>query len=331
VRRFVIRRLGAGVLQVILVSFIAWFLFFFVARISGANPAARVAGKDASQQTIARVAHEIGTDRPYYEQYARYLWHLLQGDLGYSYLQGRSVSSIVFPAAATTLSLVCVALAIWLLLSIPIGLFTALRAGSRSDLLIRAVVILGMSTPVFVLAPLMSYLFAFQPAEGMFLGIGLPGPTNVFPLDGYVNLKDNPIEWLHHLLLPGFVMAAAYAAMYVRYVRALTLEQLNQDYVRTAVAKGAGPGRVLRRHVSRNIAPIIVTLIGLDFGSALGGVLFVETVFALPGLGYVALRAILDLDYAVASGVITFTAVAAVAVNALIDVAQGAIDPRTRA
>jgi peptide/nickel transport system permease protein len=331
VRRFVIRRLGAGVVQVILVTFIAWFLFFVVARVSGANPAQRVAGKNASPATIERVAHEIGTDRPYYEQYGRYLWNFLHGDFGHSYLQGRSVSSIVFPAAATTLSLVCVALVLWLLISIPIGLLSALRSQSFLDHSIRVVVILGMSTPAFVLAPLMSYLFAFQPAQGTFLGIDLPGPVTIFPLDGYVNLRDNPVEWLHHLLLPGFVMAAGAAAMYVRYVRALTLEQLSQDYVRTAVAKGAAPGRVLRRHVWRNIAPVIVTLIGLDFGAALGGVLFVETVFALPGLGYVALRSILDLDYAVAAGVITFTAVAAVAVNAFIDVAQGAIDPRTRA
>jgi peptide/nickel transport system permease protein len=331
VSRFVIRRLGAGVVQVILVTFIAWFLFFVVARLTGANPADRVAGKNPSPGTVERVTHELGTDRPYYEQYARYLWHFVHGNFGHSYIQGRSVSSIVFPAAATTLSLVCVALAIWLLLSIPIGLLIAMRAQSKTDVLIRVVVILGMSTPVFVLAPLMSYYFAFQPAEGTFLGISLPGPVNIFPLDGYVNLRDNPIEWLHHLLLPGFVMAAAYAALYVRYVRALTLEQLSQDYVRTAVAKGAGTRRVLRHHIGRNIAPVIVTLIGLDFGAALGGVLFVETVFALPGLGYVALRSILDLDYAVASGVITFTAVAAVAINALIDVAQGAIDPRTRA
>jgi peptide/nickel transport system permease protein len=196
---------------------------------------------------------------------------------------------------------------------------------------IRVVVILGMSTPVFVLAPLLSYQFAFEPAQGKLLGIGLHGAWNVFPLDGYVNLRDDPYQWLRHLLLPGFVMAAGVAAMYVRYVRALTLEQLSQDYVRTAVAKGAGPARVLRSHVGRNIAPLFVTLLGLELGGALGGVLFVETVFALPGLGYVALSSILDFDYAVTSGVITFAAIVAVAVNALVDVAQGALDPRTRA
>jgi len=329
-RRFLIRRLGAGVVQVIFVTFIAWFLFFAIARLTGAEPAVRIAGKGASPGTVARVAHEIGTDRPYYEQYLRYVWHLAQGNLGYSYVQGRSVASIVFPAAATTASLVVVAVVLWLLLSIPVGLLIAMRPQSAFDHIVRLVVILGMSTPVFVLAPLASYLFAFQPSQGTLLGIGLPGPITLFPLDGYVNLKDNPLQWLHHLLLPGFVMAAGIAAMYVRYVRALTLEQLSQDYVRTAVAKGAGPARVLRHHVGRNIAPVIVTLIGLDLGSALGGVLFVETVFALPGLGYVALQSILNLDYAVASGVITFAAVVAVALNALVDVAQGAIDPRTR-
>jgi peptide/nickel transport system permease protein len=331
VRRFVVRRLAAGVVQVIFVTFVAWLLFFAIARLTGADPAIRIAGKGASQETIARVAREIGSDRPYYEQYLTYVWHLAQGNLGYSYVQGRSVASIVFPAAATTASLVLVAVILWLLMSIPAGLVIALRPQSALDHIVRVVVILGMSTPVFVLAPLASYLLAFQPSQGTFLGISLPGPVTLFPLDGYVNFKDNPLEWLHHLLLPGFVMAAGIAAMYVRYVRALTLEQLSQDYVRTAVAKGAGPARVLRHHVGRNIAPVIVTLIGLDLGAALGGVLFVETVFALPGLGYVALHSILDLDYAVVSGVITFTAVVAVALNALVDVAQGAIDPRTRA
>ena len=328
--RFVTRRLAAGLVQVVFVTFVAWFLFFVIAKVAGADPATRVAGKGASPATIKRVAHDIGTDQPYYVQYGRYLWHLLQGNLGYSYVQGRSVSSIVFPAAATTASLVCVAVAFWLLLSIPFGLISALRAQSPVDHLIRIVVVLGMSTPVFVLAPLASYLFAYQPAQGSFLGIDLPHPVTIFPVDGYVNLRDDPVQWLHHLILPGLVMAAEGAAMYVRYVRALTLEQLNQDYVRTAVAKGAGPVRVLRHHIGRNIAPLIVTLIGLDLGTALGGVLFVETVFALPGLGYVALRGILDLDYAVAAGVITFSAVVAVAINALIDVAQGALDPRTR-
>jgi peptide/nickel transport system permease protein len=330
VRRFVLRRLGAGVLQVVLVTFVAWFLFFVIARLTGANLAQRVAGKDASAEAIKRVAHEIGTDRPYYEQYLRYMWHLLHGDLGYSYLQGRSVSSIIAPAAATTASLVCVAVVLWLLMSVPLGLLSALRAQSPLDHLIRVVVILGMSTPVFVLAPLVSYVFAYQPSQGTFLGIGLPGPVSIFPLDGYVNFRDNPWQWLHHLLLPGFVMAAGVAALYVRYVRALTLEQLSQDYVRTAVAKGARPSRVLRRHIGRNIAPVIVTLVGLDIGSALAGVLFVETVFALPGLGYLALSAILDLDYAVAIGVITFTAISAVVINALVDVAHAALDPRTR-
>jgi peptide/nickel transport system permease protein len=331
VTKFLIRRLAAGVLQIVFVTFIAWFLFFVIARLTGANPAERIAGKDASPATIARVAHSIGTDRPYYEQYLRYLWDLLHGNFGYSYVEGRSVSSIIFPAAATTASLVAVALAFWLLISIPLGLLSALRAQSFLDHAIRIVVILGMSTPVFVLAPLLSYEFAFEPSQGRFLGIGLPGALSIFPLDGYVNLRDDPVEWLHHLLLPGFVMASGVAAMYVRYVRAFTLEQLSQDYIRTAVAKGAGPGRVLRRHVGRNIAPLIVTLVGLELGGALGGVLFVETVFALPGLGYVALSSILDLDYAVASGVITFTAVVAVALNALVDVAQGVLDPRTRA
>src|SRR5438874_2303989 len=131
--RFVIRRLAAGVVQVIFVTFIAWFLFFVIARLTGANPAERIAGKDASPETIARVAHQIGSDRPYYDQYLHYLWRLMHADFGYSYVQGRTVSSIIFPAAATTASLVFIALALWLLLSIPLGLLSALYSQSFLD------------------------------------------------------------------------------------------------------------------------------------------------------------------------------------------------------
>ncbi len=328
--RFIARRIGAGVVQVALVSSVAWVLFVLIARLTGASPASRVAGKNATPAVIKQVAHQLGTDRPYIVQYFHYMGKLLQGDFGYSYYQHKSVISILVPALGTTASLVLVAVVVWLLISIPLGLLSALRAGTALDYGIRMLVVLGISVPVFLIAPLLDYLFAYQPAAGKFLFVPLHTHVSLFPIDGYVNFHSNPVEWLHHLLLPGLAIAIYTAALYVRYVRALALENLGQDYVRTALAKGVGRRRLIATHVSKNIAPIVVTLIGLDVGSALGGVLFVENVFALPGLGFVTFQAINNLDYAVASGAITFAAIVAVTMNTLVDIAQGALDPRTR-
>lgn len=329
-KRYIAKRIGAGIIQVILVSSIAWVLFFLIATLTGASPAARIAGKNASPAVIHQVSERLGTDRPYIVQYLNYMWNLLHGDFGYSYYQHRSVISILLPALATTASLVVVAVVMWLLISIPFGLVAGLRAGSISDYGIRVLVVLGISVPVFLLAPLMNYLFAYQPAVGKFLFFTLPEPVNLFPVDGYVSITTNPYEWLRHLLLPAASIACITAALYVRYVRALTLDNLGQDYVRTALAKGVGRRRLISAHMSKNMAPIVVTLIGLDVGAALGGALFVENVFALPGLGFVTFQAINNLDYAVAAGAITFAAIAAVTMNTLIDIAQGALDPRTR-
>src|SRR3954447_2566133 len=136
--------------------------------------------------------------------------------------------------------------------------------------------LLGISIPVFWLAPMVAYVFAYQPTTGHVLGIDLGSSMHWFPIDGYVNLRDDPAQWAYHLALPWMVFAVGFAAIYARYVRALVLEQLGQDYVRTAAAKGAGRNWILRREILPNVAPVIVTLLGLDIGVALSGALFVE-------------------------------------------------------
>jgi peptide/nickel transport system permease protein len=327
---FLLRRLAGGFLQLVVITLLTWAIFFVISDLTGANPAERFAGKTASREQIARVAHQLGTDRPYWVQYADYDWRLLHGDFGYSYGQNRPVADIIFPAAATTASLVVGAALIWLAIGAVIGLVGALRPRSFADRGLMVLALLGISVPVFWLAPMVSYVLAYQPTQGHVLGIDLGGPHRWFPIDGYANLRSDPVQWAYHLVLPWLTFAVGFAAIYARYVRALTLEQLGQDYVRTAVAKGAPRRRVLARHVAPNVAPVVVTLLGLDIGIALGGVLFVEQVFGLPGLGYIGLHSIQQLDYPLVAGVITFAAVIAVVANTIVDIVQGMLDPRVR-
>jgi peptide/nickel transport system permease protein len=330
VRTFALKRLGAGLIQLLAITFLACALFYLVADMTGANPAERVAGKAASPAAIRRVAHELGTDRPLWEQYGLFVWKLSHGDFGYSYQQRRPVADIVFPAAKTTASLVAGAAVVWLILATIVGVAGGLRPRSVLDKSLMVLVLLGLATPVFWVAPMLSYFLGYQPTQGRLFGIPLPHPTTIFPIDGYVNLVDDPIGWAYHLTLPWLAFSLGFAAIYARMIRALVIEQSGEDYVRTARAKGASTARIVRRHIAPNVSPVIVTMLGLDVGVALGGAFFVETVFGLPGLGFVGLTSIQNLDYPLTVGVITFAAIAAVAANTAADLAHGALDPRVR-
>ena len=329
-RTFVLKRIGAGILQILMITFLAWALFYLVADLTGASPAERVAGKAATQEQIQRVAHELGTDRPLWQQYGLFVWNVAHGDFGYSYQQRRPVSDIIFPAAKTTASLILGAAIVWLVLATIVGVAGGLHPRSLLDRTLMILVLLGLATPVFLVAPMLSYFLGYQPTQGTLLGMDLPHPMTLFPLDGYVNLVDDPVGWAYHLALPWLAFALGFAALYARMIRALVIEQMGEDYVRTARAKGAGTRRIVARHVGPNAAPLIVTMIGLDIGVALGGAFFVESVFGLPGLGYIGLSSVQNLDYPLTVGVITFSAIAAVLANTAADLAHGAIDPRVR-
>jgi peptide/nickel transport system permease protein len=329
--RFIIRRIGAGVMQVVIITFLAWMLFYVIARYTGATPALRAAGRNPTPERLAEVSHKLGTDRPYVVQYARFLKGIFVGDFGYSFNQRRPVSDILFPAARATAAVVVGGALVWLLIAVPIGAYGALRPRSVGDVMGRTFAIFGMSVPIFWVAPMLSFLLAYQPTQGVLFGVHvLPKGTRIFPIDGYVRFGKNPGQWAHHLLLTWFAYATTFAAVYARYVRTLTMEQLSEDYVRTAEAKGMRTRRLLVRHVGRNVAPILTVLLGVDIGIALGGTLFVETVFNIPGLGYTGINSIQNLDYPLVTGVITFAAVAAVAANTVVDLLHGFLDPRVR-
>jgi peptide/nickel transport system permease protein len=328
--RFLARRLLVAVFQVLIVTLLAYVLFFVISDVTGASPAQRVAGHAATPAQIARVAHLLGTDKPIYVQYVNFLGHIIHGNFGYSFQQRRPVTQIILPAAGVSMSLVLVSVVMWMLLAIPIGVVGALRPRSVWDRLLMLGALVAIATPVFWLAPILSYVFAFEPNQGNFLGISLGHSVNVFPIEGWVSLTSDPWQWLRHLLLPALALALGFVGFYARFVRALVLEQLDEDYVRTARAKGANRRHVLRAHVGRVVAPAIITMLGLDIGAAIGAVLFVEVVFGLPGLGFVAVNSIENLDYPVTVGVVTFTGLLTVAAMTLSDLAVAALDPRVR-
>jgi peptide/nickel transport system permease protein len=329
--RVVVQRLLGALLQVLMVTLLAWLLFYVIARFTGASPAQRIAGKTATAAQIAQVARLLGLSKPYWQQYLLFLDHLIHGNFGFSYVQQRPVSAILWPATRATTSLVLGAAALWLLIAAPIGAYGGLRPRSAGDIAGRTVAILGMSIPVFWLAPMIAYFLGYQPTQGELLGLKvLPVGTTLFPILGYTQLGTNPLEWAYHLLLPWITLAIGFAAVYIRFIRTLTAEQLGEDYARTARAKGASTSRILVRHVGRNVAPTITVLLGADIATALTGVFFVETVFAIPGLGYTGLSAIENLDYPVITGVVIVAALIAVLANTVVDLLHAVLDPRLR-
>jgi peptide/nickel transport system permease protein len=330
-RRVVINRLLGAVVQVLIVTLFAWLLFYVIAKVTGASPAQRIAGKEATPQQIAIVSRELGLNKPYWDQYLIFLDHLIHGNFGFSYVQMRPVAAILWPATRATASLVLGAGVVWLGIAAPIGGYGGLRPRSAGDIAGRVLAILGMSVPVFWVAPLMSYFFGYQPTQGEVLGLHLvPVGTSIFPIQGYVDFGQNPVQWAYHLILPWITLAIGFAAVYIRFIRTLTAEQLGEDYARTARAKGASTGRVLITHVGRNVAPTVSVLLGADIATALTGVFFVETVFGIPGLGYTGLSAIENLDYPVITAVIIVAALIAVLANTVVDLLHAALDPRLR-
>jgi peptide/nickel transport system permease protein len=328
--RYGTRRLLAAGVQLLIITFVAYALFFVIADLTGASPAQRVAGKGATPARVREVAHIMGVDRPWYVQYVHFVDRLAHGDFGYSFQRREPVARIVFPAAGVTASLVAGAAVLWLVIAICVGLVGALRPRSLIDRVLTIGVQTSIAAPVFWVAPMLSYLLAYQPTQGRLLGISLGRRVNWLPIGGYVGPLASPSQWALHLILPWFALAIGFAALYARFVRAFVLEQLAEEYVKTARAKGASEWRIIRRHVGPLVAPAIVTLLGLDVGVALGGALFVEQVFGLPGLGYVGLSSIQNLDYPLTVGTITFAALVAVAANATADLAQAMLDPRIR-
>jgi peptide/nickel transport system permease protein len=315
--RFVVARLLTSVVLFLTVTLFVFIVFFVMPQ-----PSIRTLGRggNASEDDIHNSFRLHGTLA---QQYAQFTWGIVRhGSLGHSYQNRREVTKMIRNAAPVTLSLLLGGLVFWLLLALPIGILSALRPRSLLD---RA----GM---VFVLIGVSAHPAWLGLVLGWFLGYRL----HIFPFTGYCEMFSpqticgGPTQWVYHLLLPWFVFALLFAAIYARMIRASVLETLDEEYVRTARAKGAGEFKVLRTHVLRNAMLPVVTMIGMDIGTALGGVIFIESVFGLPGLGGMLRGAIPSKDLPVILGVVTFTTFGILLLNLVIDLAYGFIDPRVR-
>lgn len=314
--RFLIRRVLFGLLVLLIVS-LAVFILFFVA----SDPAAAFCGRTCTPERLALVKSRLGLDRSYVAQYLSFLGNLAQGDLGYSFQSQRSVNEKIAEGLPATASLAFGAAVLWLLMGIPIGITAATKPRSLRDRLATLFALTGLSLPSFVVGlVLLNLLFYQLTVRGL----------QWFPPSGYVPLTENPFEWARHLVLPWFTLAFVTAASYARLTRGSMLEVLGEDYIRTARAKGLPERKVVYRHALRSALTPIVTLLGIDVGTLLGGTVVTEQLFGLQGIGQSALQAVNNSDLPVVLGTVLVAALFIVLANIVVDILYALLDARVR-
>jgi len=315
--RFLLVRVVLG-LVVLWIMTLVVFVMFFVAPHNVAN---LIAGKQATPDTVAAVKARLGLDQPVLTQYGHYLWRLVHGNLGYSFYNSSPVRSLIWSRLPVTFSLALGGAILWLLIGVSAGVLASTRPRTLADRAVTFGALFFYSMPSFLLGVIIFYLFFFR----LHLA-GLPW----FPGNGYVAFSHNPLRWAQHLVLPWFTLALVTAATYARLTRGTMLDVLEEDYIRTARAKGVSERRVIYRHALRGALTPVVTQLGIDFGTLLGGVIVVENIFGLPGLGQMAVQAVLQQDLPVVIGTIIVAATFIVVANILVDITYGLLDPRVR-
>src|SRR5580765_2960100 len=317
--QYLIRRILWACVLFVAITMVAYVIFFIIP----VDPARLACGQRASDTCINNARVTLGLDRPVYQQYSRFLWKLVvHRDLGKSYTNRQSVNETVLNAAPVTASLVIGGAILWMLIALPIGILSALRPRSLLDRTSMVIVLIGISASPVWIGLLLSYVVGFK--------------LGWTPITGYCDFFNpatdcgGPAQWAWHMVLPWITFAILYAALYVRIIRANVMEASAEDYVRTARAKGAPESVVIRKHILRNALLPIVTLLGLDIGVALGGAIFTETVFSLPGLGQTALQAISNFDLPTVQGIVVFATLAIIVFNLIVDLLYAVIDPRIR-
>src|SRR2546421_6102066 len=307
-----------GVFLLLAIVAVSYVIFFVI-------PTEQSRFVTRNELSASDIRTAIGIHGPVYQEYGQYVWKLAHGSLGTSYRERLPVTSIILNAAPITASLVLGGALLWLLIAFPVGVLSALRPRSLFDRGVMLLVLAGISVHPLWLGLILIYGFGFK--------------LHLFPLGGYCDVFNpppgatcgGPVQWAWHMFLPWLTFATLYGALYARMVRANVMETLNDDFVRTARAKGASEWRVMRSHVLRNALLPIVTMTGMDIAVALGGTIFVENVFGLNGLGQTMKRAVETNDLPIILGVVMFTTLAIVVLNLVVDILYALIDPRVSA
>ena len=317
--RFLVRRLGLGVVVMFMVTIAVYGMFYLGAPMDIAR---RLAGRNATQETVLRLYHDKGLDKPLWEQYRHFVDRLIfHGDLGKDYYHNLPVATVLKQDAPVTFSLAVGAAVIWFLLGVSTGVYSSIRPRSFVDRSFTATALFFYSIPVFVLGVGLRYFFFYRLTLHHW---------KWFPAEGYVSITSNLFEWARHLILPWLTLALISAAAYTRLSRTSMLEVLGEDYIRTARSKGIPESRVIVRHALRSALTPVVTQFGIDFATVLGGAILTESVWGLPGLGRESVQAIENQDLPVIIGIVIVAAAAIILANIVVDMMYAVLDPRVR-
>ena len=300
---------------VVVMAVVAVFVFGML-HLSPGDPAAIIAGDLATNEDIERIREKLGLNLPLYQQFGRWISSVLVGDLGRSIFSDLPVSELIAQRIEPTLALTVTTMVFSVLIAVPLGIVAAWRAGTLIDRAVMGFAVVGFSMPVFVFAYILIWIFAAK--------------LKLLPVMGYTSIFDDPTQFFRNILMPTVALGVTYIALIARITRASMLEAINQDYIRTAHAKGLATAPILFRHALRNASVPIVTTIGIGIALLIGGVVVTESVFAIPGLGRLTVDAILRRDYPVIQGVILIFSGIYVLINLVIDVVYTILDPRIR-
>jgi len=304
------------VLTTIPVMLIVAFCVFSLLYLAPGDPAAIIAGDQATPADIERIRVSLGLNEPFLERFGDWLWQILHGNLGTSIFTNLPVSHMIAQRIEPTLSLMVLTVIFSIVVAIPLGVIAAWKHGSLIDRMVMLLAVFGFSTPVFVVGYLLAYIFALQ--------------LDWLPVQGFESIRNGLWPFLRTLILPTIALGLIYVALLARITRTTMLDVLNQDYVRTAKAKGVSQLSILFLHALKNAAVPIVTIIGNGVALLIGGAVVTESVFAIPGLGRLTVDAILRRDYPVIQGVVLLFSITYVLVNLVVDLLYTVFDPRIR-
>jgi len=307
---YILRRIITAIPVVLMVAIVVFSLL----RLTPGDPAAIIAGDEASPAQLAAIRAQMGLDLPIYEQFFKWMGSLLQGDMGTSLLSGTPVTALIADRMGPTIALAVGTIPVTLIIAIPLGVIAAWRHGAFTDRLVMILAVLGFSIPTFVVGYLLIYIFSLK--------------LGWFPVQGYRDLSAGLYEFGRRVVLPIAALSTVYIALIARITRSSIIEIMGEDFIRTARAKGAKETVVFLRHALRNAAVPIITIVGIGAAALIAGVVVTESVFNIPGLGRLVVDAVLARDYPVIQGVILLFSFAYIVINLIVDILYTVFDPR---